>query len=95
MYVFSVPVEPESHLLPVRISKGSQYQFEDEDPAIYSDLEEPHRNFHYEAYPNEQKNFPEQEQRIGYQQFEFNLGGGASGTSGGGVSKSFKRLQVW
>ena len=67
----------------MKISKGSQYQFDDEDPAIYSDLEEPHRNFHYEAYPNEQKNFPAQEQRIGYQQFEFNLGGGASGTSGG------------
>ena len=67
----------------MRISKGSQYQFEDEDPAIYSDLEEPYRSFYYEAYPNEQKNFPEQEQRIGYQQFDINLGGGTSGTSGG------------
>ena len=67
----------------MRISKSSEYHFEAEDPAIYSDLEEPHENFHYEAYPSEQKNLPEQEQRIGYQQLEINLGKGASGISGG------------
>ena len=76
-------MEPDSHLLDVKISKGPDYSFEDEDPGVYSDLEEPHRNYHYDAYPEQRKNFPDQQQRIGYQPFEFQLGEGLRGLQRG------------
>ena len=79
-------MEPDSHLLDVHICKGSSYSFEDEDPGVYSDLEEPHRNYHYEAFPDQRKNFPDQQHRIGYQPFEFQLGGGSSRGSKGDQS---------
>ena len=50
--------------------KSPNYTFTDEDPSVYSDLEEPHTSFHYEAFPEEAKNLPVIRTRIGYDRFE-------------------------